>query len=66
MNKIKDINKLIHTKIKDYKTSSPEVKGFLFDIISFERDYFNEDMNRYSSQYRKYIDFHCRKIKGDK
>lgn len=62
---MKEINKLIITKIKDADTDK-EIKDFLIDIFSFERDYFNEDMNRFSAQYKKYAEYHVRKMKGGK
>lgn len=65
MSRMREINKLIITKIKEADTSK-EVKDFLMDIFSFERDYFNEDMNRFSAQYRKYADFYIKKMRGTK
>ena len=64
MSRMKEINKLIYTKIKNTKTSTPEVQDFLLDVLSFERDYLNEDMNRFSAQYKKYIEYYSRKIQG--
>ena len=61
---MKEINKLIITKIKD-ADASQEIKDFLLDVFSFERDYFNEDMNRFSAQYKKYAEYHLRNRKGD-
>lgn len=62
----KEINKLIDQKIKAANCKMPEVKDFLLDVLLFERDYFNEDMNRYSAQYKKYIEYYSQKVKGGK
>ena len=65
MSKMKEINKIIITKVKE-ADADEEIKSFLIDVINFERDYFNEDLNRFSAQYKKYAEFHIRKMIGDK
>jgi len=59
MSRLNEINKIIISKIKQADTSQ-ETKEFLIDIFSFERDYFNEDMNRFSAHYKSLAEHHLK------
>lgn len=60
MSRFKEINKLIITKIKE-SDASIEIKDFLNDIFLFERDYFNEDLNKFSAHYKKLVEHYIKK-----
>ncbi|MBI5002097.1 hypothetical protein HZC31_01815 [Candidatus Woesearchaeota archaeon] len=63
--KKQEINKLIIDKISQ-SNSNQSVKDFLISILNFEREFFNEEMERYySSQYIKYLEKHSKGIRGE-
>lgn len=65
MTRQKELNKMIISKIKD-ASASAETKEFLMDVFLFERDYFNEDLNRFSAHYTRLAEHHIKKIGGNK
>ena len=59
-----EINKLIIDKIKLSNRKEP-VKDFLISILNFEREFFNEEIERYySSQYIKLLEKYSKSLEG--
>ncbi|MBT6690522.1 hypothetical protein HN903_02020 [archaeon] len=56
-----EINKLILEKLNKAKCEN-KVKELIKNLLEFERDSLNEDVMRYTDQYKNFVEHYARRV----